>query len=84
MKVLLHSVGILVQCSVRKSRMTDSARVNCPLGRAAPWPHLWLDASDRAAHDEAVPPHSAVPLGPDPFDLHVREACLGEPLQQDM
>ena len=42
---------------------------------------LWLHARHGAAHDEAVPPHAAVPLGPDAFDLHICEARLGEPLQ---
>lgn len=43
--------------------------------------HLWLDAGDGAAHDEAMPPHAAVPLGPYPLDLHVGESRLCEPLQ---
>lgn len=44
--------------------------------------YLGLPASDRAAHDEAMPPDPSIPLGPYPLDLDILKASLGEPLQQ--
>ena len=43
--------------------------------------HLRLGAGDRAAHDEAMPAHPAVPLGTYPLHLHVLEARPREPLR---
>lgn len=43
-------------------------------------PCLSLHAGDGAAHDEAVPPNAAIPLGADALDAHVLEPRFGEPL----
>lgn len=44
--------------------------------------YLGLAARDRAAHDEAMPPHPSVPLWPYSLDLHILKPCFCEPLQQ--
>ncbi len=49
--------------------------------RTADGPCLRLHARDGAAHDQAVPPHAPVPLGPNALDAHILEARLGEPLR---
>jgi len=43
--------------------------------------HLCLPARDGAPHDQAVPPHPPVPLGPYALDLDVLEPGPLEPLQ---
>lgn len=42
--------------------------------------YLALVASDGAAHDEAMPPDSTVPLGADALDFHILKASILEPL----
>lgn len=43
---------------------------------------LSFPASNRASHDETMPPDPSIPLGSYPLDLDILKTGLGEPLQQ--
>lgn len=43
--------------------------------------YLGLPASDRAAHDETMPPDPSIPFGSYSLNLDILKASLGEPLQ---